>query len=134
MAKAQLRRTPYHHTAKSLPAQENRAPAPIAAPQPQVPAQPADLIDFGQDNVPQVQQQHFVPADLLAAQIQNNGQQQKDLEHTLNSTSTPPNPERKTGSLIDYHEDLKKDLPAIAKLQRQDTDTQSVDEFVDAEG
>jgi hypothetical protein len=62
----------------------------------------------------------------------NGGQQQKDLEQTLRSTSTSPPPNK--GSLIDFHDDLKKDLPEVNKLKRQDTDTNSMDEFVDAEG
>jgi hypothetical protein len=66
-------------------------------------------------------------------QTQNNGQQQKELEQTLRSTSTSPPPEK--GVLIDFHEDLKSNLPGEQhKLKRQDTDTQSLDEFVDAEG
>ncbi|KAG0651034.1 Oxysterol-binding protein [Hyphodiscus hymeniophilus] len=123
---------PPHH--QPLPSQENQVPAPAAAPQSQAPAQQADLVDFGQVDGSTVQQQPFIPADLHAAQTQNNGQRQKELERTLHSTSTPPNPERKTGSLIDFHDDLKKDLPNITQLKRQDTDTQSLDEFVDAEG
>ena len=67
----------------------------------------------------------------------NNGQLQKDLEETLRSTSTEPQPGNQ-GSLIDFHDDVKKDLPVMDgehnKLKRQDTDTQSLDEFVDAEG
>jgi hypothetical protein len=76
----------------------------------------------------------LVPTDLRAAQTQNNGEKQKDLENTLRKTSTPPNPDRNKGSLIDYHEELKKELPDRHNLKRQDTDTQSLDEFVDAEG
>jgi len=90
-----------------------------------------DLIDFGQlENTPP---QSHLPADLLAAQTKNNGQQQRDLEGLLKSTSTPPPPGNQ-GSLIDFHEDLKKGLPKTENaLRRQDTDTQSLDEFVDAE-
>jgi len=99
------------------------------------PPQPSDaendLIDFGQNDSPAPQ----MPTDLHAAQTNNNGQQQKNLEHTLRSTST----ERKAqGSLIDFHDDLKRDLPTMdghgAPLKRHDTDTSSLDEFVDAEG
>jgi hypothetical protein len=37
--------------------------------------------------------------------------------------------------LIDFHDDIKKNLPDTGLgLKRQDTETQSVDEFVDAEG
>lgn len=47
------------------------------------------------------------------------------------------------GPLADFHEDLKGSLPAATKtsydsndgvLKRKDTDTQSLDEFVDAQG
>ncbi|CZT42728.1 probable putative oxysterol-binding protein OSBP [Rhynchosporium secalis] len=80
---------------------------------------------------------YHAPADLEAAQTFNNGQQQKDLENTLRSTST----ERVSGSrLIDFSGDLKRDLPTVdasvkktpATLKKQDTD--SLDGFVDAEG
>jgi hypothetical protein len=94
-------------------------------------AQEHDLIDFGQHDAPEVQQP-LIPADLHAAQTQNNGQQQKDLEQMLRSTSTSPPPNKE--SLIDFHDDLKRGLPDIHTLKRQDTDTQSVDEFVDAQG
>jgi hypothetical protein len=55
------------------------------------------------------------------------------MEQTLQSTSTS---EGNQESLIDFHEDLKNDLPVMDSyaLKRQDTDTQSLDEFVDAEG
>jgi len=89
-----------------------------------------DLIDFGQDeNLPT---QPSIPADLKAAQTENNGQQQKDLERTLRETSNSPQPGTH-GGLIDFHDDLKKDLPVPDRaLKRQDTDSQSIDEFVDA--
>ncbi len=106
--------------------------------QPQAPE--PDLIDFGQNESPQVspsQPKMEIPADLKAAQTQNNGQQQKDLESTLISTSTT---EGSQGPLIDFHNEMKKDLPILQvesenhTLKRQDTDTQSLDEFMDAEG
>jgi hypothetical protein len=69
--------------------------------------------------------------------MRNIGQEQKDLEETLRSTSTKLQPGNH-GSLIDFHDDVKKNLPAVDgehnTLKRQDTDTQSLDEFVDAEG
>lgn len=110
----------------------------INAPEVQQPSQPApaaqhDLIDFGQDDrstgIPPAPPSG--PADLYAAQTQNGGQRQKDLEEKLKSTSTTS--VNNTDSLIDFHQDLKKDLPNAALL-RQDTDTNSVDEFVDAQG
>jgi oxysterol-binding protein-related protein 8 len=120
---------------QAQPAQANHTlPAPAAAPQPQAQAPQDDLIDFGQhDGATATLQQPLIPADLKAAQTQNNGQQQKDLEDTLRSTSTSPPPEK--GGLIDFHDDLKSNLPGEQHtLKRQDTDTQSLDEFVDAEG
>jgi hypothetical protein len=80
-----------------------------------------------------------MPADLYAAQTQNGGQQQKDLENILHSTGTIKENE---GGLIDFHRDLKKELPGnqpneaahqAPVLKRMDTDNSSVDEFVDAE-
>jgi len=95
---------------------------------PQPPAEHGDLIDFGQNENHPVQPS--IPADLHAAQTQNNGQLQKDLETTLKSTSSP----QPKGPLLDFHDDLKNNISDIGKgLKRQDTDTQSVDEFVDAE-
>ncbi|TGO69433.1 hypothetical protein BOTNAR_0011g00500 [Botryotinia narcissicola] len=115
---------------------------PVAAAPVSIPSQEKDkenLIDLGRESPAPVQSQH-VPADLLAAQTQNNGQQQKDLERILQSTSTVQG--QNQGPLIDFHDDLRKDLPAATDTQgtatstlyRKDTDTQSVDEFVDAEG
>lgn len=116
---------PPHHP-QTYSAQPNQ----VAAPQPKHPAPQVDLIDFGQHDGQT--QQPLIPADLKAAQTLNGGQQQKDLEQTLRSTSTSPPPNE--GSLIDFHDDLKKDLPEVNTLKRQDTDTKSMDEFVDAEG
>jgi hypothetical protein len=114
-------------------------PTPVVAPHPHpqapAPAHQNDLIDFGQnDGAPPAPQHPSIPADLHAAQTQNGGQQQKDLEETLRSTSASSNLDRNKGSLIDFHEDMKKELPEVNKLKRKDTDTQSLDEFVDAEG
>ncbi|KAH8815080.1 hypothetical protein F5884DRAFT_771048 [Xylogone sp. PMI_703] len=85
---------------------------------PQGEATHEDLIDFGQNDSNTVPAQTAKPTD---------------VEKALMSTGhVAPQ-----GSLIDFHEDMKKDLPSGAsdqKLKRQDTDTQSVDEFVDAEG
>jgi hypothetical protein len=100
-----------------------------------------DLVDFGQNDGPPVapsQQptiQSQMPADLYAAQTQNGGQQQKELENILHSTGTIKENE---GGLIDFHRDLRKELPGnqsteAALLKKRDTDTDSVDEFVDAE-
>jgi len=101
---------------------------------PQPPLEASDLIDFGQnDGAGAAPSNALAPPDLLAAQTENNGQQQKELEETLRSTSTGPKPEQQ-GSLLNFHSDLRKNLPAVAGLKRQDTDTQSVDEFVDAQG
>jgi hypothetical protein len=53
----------------------------------------------------------------------------------LRETSTERKPQ---GSLIDFHDDMKRDLPAAdahgLSLKRHDTDTSDMDEFVDAEG
>jgi len=121
------------------PAQENHVPSseklptpPTVASQPPVPAQ-GDLVDLGQNDALPAQQ-YMPPADLHAAQTLNNDQKQRDLEETLRSTSALPNPKRNTGSLVDYHDDLRMNLPEVNKLKRQDTDTQSLDEFLDAEG
>ncbi|KAL2072525.1 hypothetical protein VTL71DRAFT_11868 [Oculimacula yallundae] len=139
------------HTSNHEPiAAPARAPAPAnpsSENQPPPPAPENDLINFGQNDgppstsaasttTPAVPEYH-APADLHAAQTLNNGQQQKDLENTLRSTST----ERVNGGgLLDFSDDLKKDLPTVDKngkktapaLKKEDTD--SLDEFVDAEG
>lgn len=122
---------------------EQASPIPVAVAAPvSLPPQEKDkenLIEFSSNSQAPAHPQQ-VPADLYAAQTQNNGQQQKDLERTLQSTSTVQG--QNQNSLIDFHEDLKRDLPAAAHTQatatstlyRQDTDTNSLDEFVDAEG
>jgi hypothetical protein len=86
-----------------------------------------DLIDFGQiDNrTNSGPPAAHLPTDLKLAQTKHNGQQQKDLEDALSATSISPPPP--TGALVDFHDDLK------STLKREDTDTKSVDEFVDAE-
>jgi len=93
--------------------------------------QQKDLVDFGQ-NENQVPQHGNNPVHLQGAQTQNGTQQAKEIEWVLQSTGTP-----QQGSLIDFHDDLKKDLPAVSNhgtLKRHDTDTSEQDEFVDAEG
>jgi oxysterol-binding protein-related protein 8 len=80
-------------------------------------AEMGDLIDFGQNDEPQTQT--TAPTD---------------VEQILRSTSTS-NPGDDQGPLIDFHEGMKSDLPKVGQnLKRQDTETQSIDEFVDAQG
>lgn len=70
-----------------------------------------------------------LPADLLAAQVENGGRAQSQIEATLAETATGNN--GKPGSqspLLDFHKDLGQ------SLKRADSDTRSLDEFVDAEG
>ncbi|OBT67616.1 hypothetical protein VE03_03789 [Pseudogymnoascus sp. 23342-1-I1] len=70
-----------------------------------------------------------LPTDLLAAQVDNGGRAQRDVETTLAETATGNN--GKPGSqspLLDFHKDLNQ------SLRRADSDTRSIDEFVDAEG
>lgn len=79
------------------------------------PAESGDLIDFGQSDTP--------PAQIATS---------ADIEQTLRSTSTKPGDNQ--GSLIDFQEDLKSSLPSVnQKLKRQDTETNSLDEFLDAQ-
>lgn len=72
-------------------------------------------------------------------------QSQKALEATLSNTATAD--AKHGGPLLDFHDDMKGNLPKVVApmtgtgtsgvrvgLMRQDTDSQSVDEFVDAEG
>ncbi|KAJ8070458.1 hypothetical protein OCU04_000832 [Sclerotinia nivalis] len=131
---------PQHHQHTE---QANPIPAPVPVATTPVSLLPQEkdkenLIDLGNDSPATAHYQH-VPADLHAAQTQNNGQQQKDLERTLQSTSTVQG--QNQSPLIDFHDDLRKDLPtatdtqgtATSTLYRQDTDTHSIDEFVDAE-
>jgi hypothetical protein len=70
-----------------------------------------------------------LPADLLAAQVERGGLAQRQMEATLAETATGNN--GKPGSqspLLDFHKDLNQ------SLRRADSDTRSIDEFVDAEG
>ena len=129
----------HQHTEQANPLPPTIPVAAAPAPIPSHEKDKENLTDLGRESPAPVQSQ-YVPADLLAAQTQNNGQQQKDLERVLQSTSTVQG--QNQGSLIDFHDDLRKDLPAAtdnqgtaaSTLYRQDTDTHSVDEFVDAEG
>lgn len=108
------------------------APAPVSENQPPQPQISHPITSQTTDAAAQPPNSHL-PADLQAAQTQNSGQQQKDLEKTLLQTSSGKASE---GGLIDFHEGMKKDLPGSgekARLQRIDTG-ESVDEFVDAEG
>jgi hypothetical protein len=91
-----------------------------------------DLVDFGQNEAPQAApapqpQMPRLPSDLKAAQTQNGGQSQKELEQTLSATSTS---QAGQGPLLDFHNDMKSSLPT-QPLQRQDTNDDE-DEFVDA--
>lgn len=61
-------------------------------------------------------------------QTDNGGQSQRELEATLASTATAA----PDGPLLNFQNDLHRDLPV--PLHRQDTETQTVDEFVDAQG
>ena len=119
---------PHNRTASS---NSINTPAPVQQPSEPAPAPAAqkDAIDLGQtDGIPPAPPSG--PEDLYAAQTQNGGQKQKDLEGNLKSTSTSSM--NNTDALIDFHQDLQKDLPN-ASLTRKDTDTNSVDEFVDAQ-
>lgn len=95
-----------------------------------------DLIDFGQDGAVQAPSKYspveHAPADLRAAQTENGGQQQAELERKLRNTSSIKDD---GGPLIDFHDDLKQNLPGNNQksiMKREDTDTRSLDEFVDA--
>ncbi|KAF4637045.1 hypothetical protein G7Y89_g1046 [Cudoniella acicularis] len=122
---------PPHHRSGSYAS----TTSPTSPTAPQAPSHPPtvvenDLIDFSQNDGASAQP--VIPADLHAAQTVNNSQQQKDMERTLQTTSIA-----NEGSLIDFHDDLKASLPQVnhtVPLKRLDTDTQTLDEFVDAQG
>ncbi|ELR05004.1 hypothetical protein VC83_05109 [Pseudogymnoascus destructans] len=70
-----------------------------------------------------------LPADLLAAQVEQGGRAQRQMESTLVETATGDS--GKPGSqspLLDFHKDLNQ------SLRRIDSDTRGIDEFIDAEG
>ncbi|EKD15566.1 oxysterol-binding protein [Drepanopeziza brunnea f. sp. 'multigermtubi' MB_m1] len=136
-----------HQRSESYTSPHTEVPAAVVAPVPALSeneplkAAPAaapfsnDLIDIHQGGPAETQQTSYqVPADLYAAQTLNNGQQQKDLENLLRSTSSPKPSE---GPLLNFHDDLKMDLPSAsggkAILKREATDG-SIDEFADAQG
>lgn len=64
-------------------------------------------------------------------------QGQRALEETLLNSSTAD--AKRGGPLLDFHEDLKGDLlntaedGAVGAVHRKDTDTQGLQEFVDAQ-
>lgn len=89
-----------------------------------------DLIDFGQNDDP------APPAPKLAESSAAPGAEPKidphhrstaDIQSMLSATGSPTAPGE---PLIDFHQDLKKDLPRTS-LKRGDTE-ESHDEFVDA--
>ncbi|KAI6712563.1 hypothetical protein JHW43_004881, partial [Diplocarpon mali] len=126
-------------THKAVPAAASAlvsSAGPATENQPPQAATSNNLVESGPSGGVQTQSQTapvpLVPADLQAAQTVNNGELQKDLEQTLRSTSTPMPAE---GPLVDFHGDLKRTLPAVDSkgiLRREDTDTKSLDDFVDA--
>ncbi|TVY30457.1 Oxysterol-binding protein-like protein [Lachnellula hyalina] len=109
----------------NTPAKAAPAPAPAPAAPAPAPTGASDLINFGQNET------SVIPADLKAAQTENGGQQQKELESTLSNTSTVHADGKGKGPLLDL-QDLTAALPAKQTLLREDTDTHSVDEFHDA--
>lgn len=83
-----------------------------------------------------------LPSDLQAAQTENEGRRQRDLEMSLLATGR----REEKGGLVDFHEGMRKGLPSgggmvgdgekgdeRVGLKRMDTE-ESLDEFVDAEG
>ncbi|KAI9053493.1 hypothetical protein LZ554_002448 [Drepanopeziza brunnea f. sp. 'monogermtubi'] len=138
---------PPHQGSESYTSTHTEVPAPVVAPSLALSenappkAAPAaapfsnNLIDIHQGSPAETQQTSYqVPADLYAAQTINNGQQQKDLEKMLRSTSSPKPSE---GPLLNFHDDLKMGLPSAsggkAILKREATDG-SLDVFSDAQG
>lgn len=102
-------------------------PVAHGSPLPPVPPSPAPATAQGAPIYPT---QHVpLPADLQAAQVENGGHAQKHMEATLAGTATGSNGKLGGQSpLLDFHKDLGQ------SLRRADSDTKSLDEFVDAEG
>lgn len=116
---------------------ETSHPPPI----PPIPhAKENDLIDFGHHNEPSAARSYSLPApaDLSGAQMENDGRAQKELELTLAKTSTGnENSSADAGALHIFQRDLSLSLPPTPgspAVRREDSDTKSSDEFVDAEG
>lgn len=107
--------------------------APVRSTEP-VPVPPVVLVNptplVTAQGTPVYPTQHVpLPADLLAAQVENGGHAQKHMEATLAGTATASNGKPGAQSpLLDFHKDLGQ------SLRRADSDTKSLDEFVDAEG
>jgi len=80
-----------------------------------------DLIDFGQNEA--------APSAGPPPPLDPSHKSTAEIQTMLSATGTRTNTE---GSLIDFHEDLKKSLPA-GGVKRNDT-SESNDEFVDAQG
>lgn len=81
----------------------------------EAPSGQGDLIDFGDDG-------------LATQQPPSKGQSQ------IPGNQPPPDPltsSAKEGPLVDFHQDMKKDLPSSIKRTNS---TESDDEFVDAQG
>ena len=89
---------------------------PSSAPAASVPE--GDLIDFGQDDPP--------AAPARRAPLDQAHNSTAEIQGLLAATGVPA----KEGALIDFHEDLKKELPRAA-IKRSDTE-ESNDNFLDA--
>jgi hypothetical protein len=76
-----------------------------------------------------------VSVDPTVAQTQNGDHEQNNPEQMMKSTNIP-SLGKQEGSLIEFHDDMKKSLPVVdaPPLAREDTDTHSIDEFHDARG
>lgn len=85
-----------------------------------------DLIDFGQnDDAPRTSQNAAKSTTEIEPKIDSRHQSTAEIQSMLSATGSPA----PDGVLLDFHEDLKKDLPR--SLKRGDTE-ESHDEFVDA--
>ena len=121
---------PAHHPAEHHPAGHHPAehhPTEQRPVQPPAADQGGDLIDFGQNDapppVPKQPEPQVQPESRPA--IDANHRSTAEIQSMLSQTGAPA----PGGPLIDFHQDMKKTLPA--GLQRADT-AESNDEFVDA--
>ena len=85
------------------------------------PAQPHndDLIDFGQDDSPADVQRPSIPSSSVDPRVESSG----EISGMLKATGKPSE-----GPLIDFHDDLRNNIPSI---KREDT-SGSNDVFLDA--
>lgn len=87
-----------------------------------------DLIDFGEDETPYETQLPYEQNQNEGPLLSHSRKGASEVQSLLDSTGG----HAKEGPLIDFHHDVKKNLPV--GIKRSESEHESQDEFVDAQG